>query len=213
MNTADSEQIKNASGLTRLRDSVRGGALKDLSPKDASLLSSRLSLLLESRQKSNEFLANTLVMAKDTQKAVMGMRDALDAVPALEVRVDRLCDTMGKQVPKASPLIPPTVVCINAATLRKRGLTFQTWLDQEDTVYIGRYVQYVKGTFDSDWRNIFSAKQFGREGCIEKYLDYIDDLLKNGKLRIEDLSGKEIGCWCKPKACHGDVLVELFEAL
>lgn len=23
------------------------------------------------------------------------------------------------------------------------------------------------------------------------------------------LKGKTLGCWCKPEACHGDVLVEL----
>lgn len=27
------------------------------------------------------------------------------------------------------------------------------------------------------------------------------------------LDGKRLGCWCKPGPCHGDVLVELIEAL
>ena len=26
---------------------------------------------------------------------------------------------------------------------------------------------------------------------------------------LEELEGKTLGCWCKPKTCHGDVLVEL----
>jgi len=25
------------------------------------------------------------------------------------------------------------------------------------------------------------------------------------------LKGKRLGCWCKPKGCHGDVIVELLE--
>jgi hypothetical protein len=24
-----------------------------------------------------------------------------------------------------------------------------------------------------------------------------------------ELKGKKLGCWCKPNACHGDVLAEL----
>lgn len=26
-----------------------------------------------------------------------------------------------------------------------------------------------------------------------------------------ELEGKNLGCWCKPEACHGDILVELIE--
>lgn len=29
------------------------------------------------------------------------------------------------------------------------------------------------------------------------------------KARLLALEGKRLGCWCKPKACHGDVLVKL----
>jgi hypothetical protein len=31
--------------------------------------------------------------------------------------------------------------------------------------------------------------------------------------RVSELAGKRIGCWCKPAACHGDVLAELADAL
>ena len=27
--------------------------------------------------------------------------------------------------------------------------------------------------------------------------------------RLPELKGKSLGCWCKPEACHGDVLVRL----
>jgi hypothetical protein len=26
-----------------------------------------------------------------------------------------------------------------------------------------------------------------------------------------ELDGRTLGCWCKPLACHGDILVELLE--
>lgn len=32
-----------------------------------------------------------------------------------------------------------------------------------------------------------------------------DDLLK--------LNGKTLGCWCKPDACHGDILIELINSI
>lgn len=33
------------------------------------------------------------------------------------------------------------------------------------------------------------------------------------KLKLLELKGKRLGCWCKPAPCHGDVLVELIEEL
>ena len=44
----------------------------------------------------------------------------------------------------------------------------------------------------------------------QKYRKYI---LSNKKLMndLKELEGKILGCWCKPLACHGDVLLELIE--
>ena len=28
---------------------------------------------------------------------------------------------------------------------------------------------------------------------------------------IPELNGKVLGCWCKPSACHGDILIKLFK--
>lgn len=78
-------------------------------------------------------------------------------------------------------------------------------------VYIGR---------GSIWGNPFShmentQAQFKvetREEAIEKYREWIltkPHLLK----RLPELKGKKLGCYCHPKACHGDVLVELIEKL
>lgn len=43
---------------------------------------------------------------------------------------------------------------------------------------------------------------------IEKYRNW---LLKNPELlsQLEELRGKWLVCHCAPKACHGDVLLEL----
>jgi hypothetical protein len=27
---------------------------------------------------------------------------------------------------------------------------------------------------------------------------------------LHELNGKELGCWCKPDKCHGDILIKLY---
>jgi hypothetical protein len=67
-------------------------------------------------------------------------------------------------------------------------------------VYIGR---------PSKWGNPFEIGIDGdRATVIEKYREYIlnkPELLKC----LPELKNKVLGCWCKPKPCHGDVLAEL----
>ncbi len=70
----------------------------------------------------------------------------------------------------------------------------------EFDVFIGR---------PSRWGNPFVVGRDGtRAEVIAKYRDYIlsrDDLLAE----LESLRGKQLGCYCRPLPCHGDVLVEL----
>lgn len=49
-----------------------------------------------------------------------------------------------------------------------------------------------------------------REEAIAKYKDYI--LAKPELMNaLDELEGKTLGCFCKPKSCHGDILLELLE--
>lgn len=75
-------------------------------------------------------------------------------------------------------------------------------------MYIGRQNHYVKGADSSIWANPFKVDEYGRDGCIQKYKEY---LLMNDKLlnKLKDLKGKVLGCWCAPENCHGHVLAEL----
>ena len=69
-------------------------------------------------------------------------------------------------------------------------------------IYIGR---------GSIWGNPFVIGRDGnRQEVINRYRNYI---LKNKDLmdKIPTLKDKVLGCWCKPKACHGDVLKEIAE--
>ena len=71
-------------------------------------------------------------------------------------------------------------------------------------VFIGR---------GSKWGNKFVIGKDGDRGeVIRKYREWI---LNNKELlsSLHELKGKVLGCFCKPMACHGDVLVELVEKL
>ncbi len=67
-------------------------------------------------------------------------------------------------------------------------------------IYIGR---------GSVWGNPFRIGLHGdRATVIKLYCDYLfsdDELL----LRLPELQGKVLGCFCKPAACHGDLLAAL----
>ena len=51
-----------------------------------------------------------------------------------------------------------------------------------------------------------------RERVINQYREYI--MNRPGLLRLipVELKDKTLGCFCKPKPCHGDLLVELADA-
>lgn len=83
----------------------------------------------------------------------------------------------------------------------------------KDAVYVGRPTQ---------WGNPFSHlpssaanyKVATREEAVEKYRVYAQsrflDPHDNFAGDIRDmLKGKDLVCWCAPKACHADVLLEL----
>lgn len=59
------------------------------------------------------------------------------------------------------------------------------------------------------WGNPFRIGTHGtRDEVIAKYREWLltkPDLLAE----LYTLRGKRLGCWCKPEACHGDVLVDL----
>lgn len=115
------------------------------------------------------------------------------------------------------------VISVKKQNLNRLGYRdLQDWLKNENHVYIGRNMSnYVPGATQSKWHNPFKIKDFDtglpsvvdpRAAVIEAYRDYIlkDDILMS---QILELKGKILGCWCKPLACHGDILVEILKGL
>ncbi len=95
-----------------------------------------------------------------------------------------------------SPMNPMTTVVHN-----------QT--DEYD-VYIGREVPEM-GIDGSKWGNPFimnDESDTERDRAISEYRNWIVDQPQL-MASLEELRGKRLACWCAPKPCHGNVLVEL----
>lgn len=78
-------------------------------------------------------------------------------------------------------------------------------------VYVGR--GYEPGTGKrldaARWGNPFPVAEHGPAGCMRRYFAYLERNPEKVELARTELAGKRLGCWCSPKACHGDVLAGL----
>jgi len=76
----------------------------------------------------------------------------------------------------------------------------------QEAVYIGR---------GSKWGNPFvigvevEGEYMTREDSIRAYKARVDNDEKFKKEIKEELAGKDLVCFCAPKACHGDYLLEI----
>lgn len=92
-------------------------------------------------------------------------------------------------------------------------------INEDFDVYIGRGECPKTGKL-SKWGNPYSHKEGTlakyktntRQESIDKYEEY---LLGNEELMnsLHELKHKKIGCWCKPKTCHGDILKKYVDKL
>ena len=85
--------------------------------------------------------------------------------------------------------MPPTAV-VNRKDTRQVN---------HDDIFIGR---------PSIWGNIYKLSEYPRDVSINRYEIYARgniEIIKN----LSMLSAKQLVCFCKPLACHGDVLVKL----
>jgi hypothetical protein len=117
------------------------------------------------------------------------------------------------------------VVNVRVKYIRPQYKDLRAWCEDPRNVYIGRRgVIFIKNEDntktrypprDSVFANPFKTGRDGsRSEVIAKYRSYLQTAIDQGKITKEDLEalrGKRLGCWCKPEACHGDVLVEMIE--
>lgn len=88
------------------------------------------------------------------------------------------------------------------------------WRDRErapSAVYVGRAAPRL-GLPASPFANPYKiGPDGGRTDVIQKFRSWIlgrPDLL----LRLHELRGRPLACWCAPEACHADVLAALVDA-
>lgn len=73
----------------------------------------------------------------------------------------------------------------------------------EGVVMVDRSTKY-----GNPYRMEKDGGDYSREGCIEAFREwwYADGQEELRRQAIEELQGETLGCWCKPKACHADVI-------
>ncbi len=138
--------------------------------------------------------------ASDRICAALGQPHANDTRSALDI----VREAYGAEWSLDAKLAPPTVVCIKGRREKPN------W-----DVYIGRAL--TQGGWNLKYDSVFAnpcrpkqkleLKEIVRR--FECYMRRHPDLL----VRVSELAGQRLGCWCAPRPCHGDVLVRLFHEL
>ena len=97
--------------------------------------------------------------------------------------------------------------------------SFGEWFDKENNLYIGRNAaKYTnRDVPDSKWANPFRvcdwigpSKEWILEDILKTYEKYVrtNPFLMNS---LHEWKSKQLGCWCKPNKCHGDILLKLYK--
>ena len=113
-----------------------------------------------------------------------------------------------------------SVVNCKVKYIRPQYNDLEEWTKDDNNVYIGRGgVVFIKGKRFPPKASIFCNpfiinKDGNREEVLTKYEEYIREKLKGAevgedfKVELMKLKGKNLGCWCKPEKCHGDILLK-----
>ena len=122
-----------------------------------------------------------------------------------------------------------TCVCnVKVKYIRPQYQNLKEWCDDPQNVYIGRKgIVFINAErypkVDSIWANPFKVGDTSRENInkdaengsrarvVDKYKNYIIKKINDDPdtYNLDTLKGKNLGCWCKPESCHGDVLLDL----
>lgn len=155
-------------------------------------------VLLVDTTDPNNVLGKTL-----TSLRVVFKYGSCNAKPELAKELRLKKDESSNQTPK--------VVNVKVAYIRPKYKDVHEWMRDPNNVYIGR-TMFVNGIrFPSSiWANKHKiTEKVSRDEVLKLYEK---DIRANKELmsKISTLNGKNLGCWCKPEPCHGDVLVKLY---
>lgn len=98
--------------------------------------------------------------------------------------------------------------------IRPEFENLKAWNEHPENVYIGRPgIVFIEGARYPKNGSVF-ANPFKGEGSLEKFEVYIRKRLENEPELLQQLlalRGKNLGCWCHPNPCHGNVLLTLIK--
>ena len=97
--------------------------------------------------------------------------------------------------------------------LNKRGINdFSQWI-KGPVLYIGRdMTRYIPNAVGSKWGNPFKASKIeSLETRLNLYENHIRTTPELWSSLDELKNYAELGCWCKPGPCHGDILLKLLK--
>lgn len=80
---------------------------------------------------------------------------------------------------------------------------------------IDTYIGKKSDTYDlsdSPFSNPFDKSEYGRENAVKHfklyfYRRYLEE--KDFRMALHDIEGDTLGCWCYPRRCHGEVIVDI----
>ncbi len=110
---------------------------------------------------------------------------------------------------------------VKVVNIRKDGFdNLREWMNSPENIYIGRAgivfidnERYPKES--SPYCNPYKIGKDGtRDEVILKYKNYLISKIENSnefKKNFLKLKNKNLGCWCHPEKCHGDVILELLD--
>lgn len=113
-----------------------------------------------------------------------------------------------------------SVVNVKVSHIRPKYKNLEEWVKDKTNVYIGRSgVVFINGKKFPEEPSIFAnpfkiSNKDSRDDVIRKYKKYILDkinILVEYREEFNKLKGKNLGCWCAPEKCHGDVLLFLLK--
>ena len=113
------------------------------------------------------------------------------------------------------------VVNVKVKYIQPEYLNLKEWMSDDNNLYIGRggIVFIDSQRFpkqSSEWCNPYKiTKDLPREECLDKYAKHLVNKLQDEKTmkRFMLLKNKNLGCWCHPESCHGDVIKSFLEDL
>lgn len=192
---------------------VGGGSTPSASLFEHDIPASSISTLVQLGTLISVFAASpsTTLSAADVNGATMGT----DSGPLFHVNLGKpMPPSFGLGAGNENPLTQEAIVASDTEPPRSKWLV-TAFSSAEIRAFRSGDGSHSKHYIESvvyspfKWGNPFEIGKDGtREEVIAKYQIW---LYRQPELMeaLPELKGKILGCWCAPKACHGDVLADL----